>query len=132
VVIVKKPVLEPDTNQTSTLPVQQTIKEKEVIKSPTITEAPPVNISNVIFKVQLMASAKKIPLEPGQFKGLHTLSKEPVRNLFRYMYGNTGSYKEALLLKSNANEKGYTTSYIVAYKDGVRIPTPKAIKLVSE
>ena len=132
VVVVKNPILEPDTNQTSTLPVQEIVTEKEVIQSPTITEAPPIKISNVIFKVQLMASAKNIPLEPGQFKGLHTLSKEPVRNLFRYMYGNTGSYKEALLLKSNADKKGYSTSYIVAYKDGVRIPTPKAIKLVSE
>ncbi len=79
-----------------------------------------------------MASSKTIPLDPIEFNGLNKLSKEPVKNLFRYMYGNTSSYKEAKLLKINADKKGYPTSYIVAYKDGVRIPTPDAIKMVSE
>ena len=48
------------------------------------------------------------------------------------MYGSTPSYKDAKLLKSNADIKGYPTSYIVAYKDGVRISVSDAIKLISE
>jgi N-acetylmuramoyl-L-alanine amidase len=46
------------------------------------------------------------------------------------MYGNTDSYLKAKLLKSNADAKGYTTSYIVAYKNGVRVPLQEAIKSV--
>ena len=82
----------------------------------------------VVFKVQLMASVKDIELRSGNFNGLGRISKEPVKNMYRYMYGITNSYKEALLLKSNADNKGYTTSYIVAYKDGLRIPIPEARK----
>ena len=89
-----------------------------------------VAVDNVIFKVQLMASSKVIALDGDNFKGLNTLSKEPIKNLYRYMYGNTNSYLKAKLLKSNADAKGYTTSYIVAYKNGKRIPLKEALKTV--
>lgn len=87
---------------------------------------------NIIYKVQIFASSKNIPLDSENFKGLNTLSKEPYKNLYRYMYGNTDSHFQATLLKSNADAKGYTTSYIVAYKDGVRISETEALKYASE
>lgn len=105
--------------------VSNVAAEKEKPKSPEKTE-------KVTFKVQILASSKQIPLNSANFKGLSTLSKEPYKNLFRYMYGKTSSYKQAILLKSNADLKGYTTSFIVAYKDGVRIPVKEAIKYSSE
>lgn len=86
----------------------------------------------VEFRVQLMASSKDIPLRPEQFNGLNKLSKEPYSNLYRYLYGSTASYKEAQLLKSNADMKGYSTSFIVAYKDGVRIPVKEAMKYAQD
>ncbi len=88
--------------------------------------------ANIIYKVQIFASSKNIPLHSENFKGLNTLSKEPYKNLYRYMYGNTDSHFQATLLKSNADAKGYTTSYIVAYKDGVRISETEALKYASE
>lgn len=88
--------------------------------------------SNLIFKVQLFASSKEIPLNSENFKGLNKLTKEPVSNLYRYMYGSAESYFDAKLLKSNADAKGYTTSYVVAYKDGKRISMDAALKYLSE
>jgi N-acetylmuramoyl-L-alanine amidase len=87
---------------------------------------------NILFKVQLLASSRNLSLNSNTFKGLGDLSKEPYANLFRYMYGSTTSYKAAEKLKSNAELKGYTSAYIVAYKDGKRIPLPEALKYVSE
>lgn len=84
--------------------------------------------SEVVFKVQLMASAKNIPLRGENFNGLDMLSKEPYKNLFRYMYGNATSYDEAKRLKTRADARGYGTSYIVAYKKGVRVPLKEALK----
>lgn len=102
-------------------------------KEVAVTKAPPkANTKNIVFKVQLMASKKDIALQASNFGGLNKLSKERFNEFHRYMYGNTDSFTQAKLLKSNADAKGYPTSYIVAYKDGVRIPTPEAIKLVSE
>lgn len=131
-VLIKKPTEAVIKKETNDSPVQEVVEKPNEIREVKKTEVTPIKVSNIIFKVQLMASAKTIPLEPSQFKGLNKLSKEPVRNLFRYMYGSASTYKDALLLKTNADQKGYTTSYIVAYKDGVRIPTPDARKLVSE
>src|SRR5690606_12202894 len=82
---------------------------------------------NIIFKVQLLASSKDMFTDPANFNGLNKISKEPINDLYRYMYGNTGSYEEAQLLKTNAEQKGYSSAYIVAYKDGKRNPLSQAL-----
>jgi len=84
--------------------------------------------SSIVFKVQLMASGKLIALRPENFRGLNQLSKEPINSLYRYMYGATESYETAKELKNQADAKGYTSSYIVAYKNGVRIALQEALK----
>ncbi|WP_298488426.1 N-acetylmuramoyl-L-alanine amidase [uncultured Maribacter sp.] len=115
--------------------VRTQVEEKEMpeVKKEIETPKPVVKKNyNIVFKVQLLASGKNIALEAENFNGLNDLSKEPVKNLFRYMYGNTESYQKVKLLKKNADLKGYTTSYIVAYKDGVRIPLEKALVYISE
>ena len=82
----------------------------------------------IVYKVQIMASAKNLPLRPESFNGLSQVAKEPYKNLFRYVYGSTRSLREAKMLKSNADLKGYTSSYIVAYRNGERIPFKESIK----
>ncbi|MEE1963170.1 N-acetylmuramoyl-L-alanine amidase [Allomuricauda taeanensis] len=111
--------------ETSTKEVQ---KEKETVTAtkPVKEEEAPVSKMGVVFKVQLMASAKNIPLKGENFNGLDQLSKEPYKNLFRYLYGNANTLEEAKRLKAKADAKGYTTSYIVAYKDGNRVPLSQA------
>ncbi len=106
--------------------VVQTIKGEE--KTDTSKQRMLVSIGGIVFKVQLMASSKDLPLTSAEFKGLNKISKEPVNKMFRYLYGNTDSYTEAKLLKANADQKGFTTSYIVAYKEGKRIPLEDALK----
>ncbi|MEX0313815.1 MAG: N-acetylmuramoyl-L-alanine amidase [Allomuricauda sp.] len=104
-------------------------KPKVVVSTPKKEESTkPTTANGVIFKVQLMASAKNIPLKGENFNGLDALSKEPYKNLYRYMYGNTSSYNEAKRLKSRADSKGYTTSYIVAYRNGSRVSLKEVLK----
>ena len=92
----------------------------EVTKSATVpNETEPE--ADIIYKVQIMASAKNLPLRPDSFNGLNRVAKEPYKNLYRYVYGSTKSMREAKMMKSNADLKGYTTSFIVAYRDGERI-----------
>ncbi|AEM71337.1 N-acetylmuramoyl-L-alanine amidase [Allomuricauda ruestringensis DSM 13258] len=109
---------------------QEEVKEKQPEKkSPEIQEEKEAKEeTGVVFKVQLMASGKNIALNGSNFNGLGELSKEPYKNLFRYMYGNANTFEEAKKLKKNADAKGYATSYIVAYKDGLRIPITDALK----
>lgn len=127
---------------------QEVVKEKEivvvkepVVKEPTVVKQAEEVVSknettasnkNIEFRVQLFASGKSIPLKPNNFKGLNALTKEPVNSLFRYMSGRAKTYYDAKLIKSNADIKGYTSSYIVAYKDGKRINVEDAIKQLKE
>lgn len=111
------------------LPKKEEVKEVVDVKSekkPKISESS--NDQKLIFKVQLMASGKNLPLEAANFKGLSQLSKEPYKNLFRYMYGETHSYREAKMMQAKAVRTGYPSAYIVAYKDGERVPVPKELQ----
>jgi len=125
---VKLPIVK-ETAQT-TDPVSTIPKEKEKIEK--VEKTPKtkmlVSVGGVIFKVQIMATAKDLPLNSSEFNGLNKISKEPVNDLYRYLYGETDTYMGAKLLKSNADMKGFTTSYIVAYKEGKRIPLQDALK----
>ena len=85
----------------------------------------------IVFKVQLMAVTQEIPLTPANFKGLNTLSSERYKNMYRILYGNTMSYDQAKLLQAGARQKGYSQAYIVAYRDGERIPVKKALQYLS-
>ena len=105
-------------------PVVET-KTKEAITSKEVVES-------IIYKIQLMASSKNVELTSSNFNGLSNLSQEPYKNLYRYMYGETRSYREAKMMQTLAQEKGYSTAYIVAYKLGERIPIKQAIDEVSE
>lgn len=128
-------VVKNETDNTTKEIAKEPIKKEEpkvVEKEVKAVEKQAKKSENIIFKVQIFASSKNIPLNSENFKGLNTLSKEPYNNLYRYMYGNTDSHFQATLLKSNADAKGYNTSYIVAYKDGVRISETEALKYVSE
>ncbi|PWL37702.1 N-acetylmuramoyl-L-alanine amidase [Flagellimonas aquimarina] len=121
------------TKKTQEEPKQETLSTTTSDTKPAVTVAQKTEKSitpksEFIFKVQLMASAKNIPLKGANFRGLDILSKEPFKNLYRYMYGNATSYNEAKNLKTKADAKGYNTSYIVAYKNGVRVSLKEALK----
>lgn len=113
------------TTPTSSIPEEKEKNEK-VLPDPKTKML--VSVGGILFKVQIMATAKDLPLNSLEFKGLNKISKEPVNNLYRYLYGETDTYMGAKLLKSNADMKGFTTSYIVAYKEGKRIPLQDALK----
>lgn len=118
----------------SDLEVKNEGPEKEMSKagSPSITEpvknTAKTSKSPVIYKVQLMATVKTIPMKPAYFNGLNSISKESYKNLFRYMYGSVSSYAEAQKLKKEASAHGYPTSYIVVYKNGERVRLTSEIK----
>lgn len=117
-------------------PVNKAVSSDAANKTPAAETPDKTNPSvadnaGVTFKVQLMAVSKDIPLTPSNFKGLNTLSKEPVNSMYRILYGNTSSYEQAKVLQAGARKKGYDQAYIVAYKDGQRIAVDKALTYLS-
>ncbi len=77
---------------------------------------------NVVFKVQLLASSKKIPLVPENFRGLKQLSMKKEGNLYKYFAGHTSDFEKILEIKGEARYKSFNYAFIVAYIDGKRVP----------
>jgi N-acetylmuramoyl-L-alanine amidase len=91
--------------------------------------APPkVNVSSINFKVQISAGSNKLVTKPYNFSGLDQITREKSNSIYRYFYGNTSDYSIAVELLNKAISKGYTTAYLVAYKDGVKTTMKEALK----
>jgi len=129
----EKKIAEPTKIEPKAQPeeVKPTVVQKLEPKKDQNKEEPLASPSDVFFKVQLLASSKTIPLEPKNFNGLNSLSSEPYKNMYRYFYGRVDNYEGAKKLKLQADAKGYTTSYIVAYKNGKRINLKEALNSLS-
>ena len=52
--------------------------------------------------------------------------------MYRVLYGNTKSLKEAQLLQAHAVSKGFSASYVVAYKNGIRVNVSEVLPLISQ
>ena len=82
----------------------------------------------IVFKIQLMAVSKKIPLTADNFKGLSDISTEPVGSLHRYFYCKTPYYKQAKDLLIQAVNAGYLNAFVAAYENGTKISLTKALE----
>ena len=94
----------------------------------TTKEAPSQVYDGITFKVQLAASSRKLDPAPKNFKGLTDITRNKEGKFFKYYYGATSSYLQIQELHRKAKEKGYKTSYIVAFKDGTKISVNDALK----
>jgi N-acetylmuramoyl-L-alanine amidase len=103
-------------------PVQKTTTEKPLVK-------PVEETSGVIFRVQIAAVAKKLELTPSNFKGLKNVAVNTDNGtFFKYTYGETSDYNTAKRNLEEAKSKGFTSAYLIAFKDGKKISVQEAIK----
>ena len=82
----------------------------------------------IVFKVQISASGTKLEPLPKNFKGLSPISREQDGKLYKYLYGEDSDYELIKKRLQTAKDKGYTSAYIVAYKEGVKISVSEALK----
>ncbi len=83
---------------------------------------------NVIFKVQLLATSKKIPLTPENFRGLKDLSRIKEGDMYKYFAGHTSDFEKILEVKGEARYKSFKQAFIVAYVNGKRVPLSQVLK----
>lgn len=108
--------------------VGEEIFAEEELPSNTSTQPTKNGDANIIFKVQIAAGARKIDTKPYNFKTLDDVSRERESGLYKYYYGSTSDYSKVMKLEETAKSKGYRSSFIVAFKDGKRIPLADALK----
>ncbi len=82
----------------------------------------------VTFKVQLAASSRKLETKPYNFKGLKGVSRSKEGAFYKYYYGDTSDYLRVQEKHREAKENGFSTSYIVAFRNGKKITVAEALK----
>lgn len=87
----------------------------------TVNTQPGASKNEVLFKVQIAASSKKLETKSYNFKGLAQISRSKEGTLYRYFYGETSDYTQAQRLQSEARASGYAQAYIVAFKENERV-----------
>ncbi|WP_310991929.1 N-acetylmuramoyl-L-alanine amidase family protein [Aequorivita marina] len=83
---------------------------------------------DVVFKVQLAATSKRISPKPKNFKGLKEVTRDKEDGLFKYYYGETSDYNKIQVMKTFVQQKGYPTAYIVAFKEGKKVNLSELLK----
>jgi N-acetylmuramoyl-L-alanine amidase len=85
--------------------------------------------SEVVFKVQFAAGNRNIELNPSNFKGLKNVSVRTNNGSFyKYAYGATSDYNVAKQDLKEVKSKGYSSAYIIAFRDGKNISVEEAMK----
>lgn len=96
-----------------------------------LVEESELEFENITFKVQIAASSRKLEPKPYNFKGLSDISRISQGNIYKYYFGNTSDYNQAKALVKEAKAKGYATSFVVAFKDGNKVPLADVLKTTS-
>jgi N-acetylmuramoyl-L-alanine amidase len=108
---------------------KEEVIEKEIPKKEQIIKKVEKTIEKgIVFKIQISTSTKELATIPSNFKGLSPISAEPSGSLFKYFYASEKNYDIIKQKLEEAKQKGYTTAFIVAYKDGIKINVTDAIK----
>ena len=85
----------------------------------------------IIFKVQIIASSTRLATNSPQFKGLKNVWEYKGSGLYKYTVGNQKDLKSAYALQSEFRRKGFVGAFVVAFKNGKRIPVREAIRLLN-
>ena len=87
----------------------------------------PQSLSGISYRVQLAASKQDLAPKPYNFKGLSPIYKTYEKGMYRYFYGAVDTHQEIQKLQRKAQRKGYSSAFIVAFKNEKKIPLQEAL-----
>ena len=76
------------------------------------------NQNEVIYKVQIAASKRRLELKSYNFKGLSSLSRIKQGAMYKYFYSSSKSLEDIKKRKSYARANGFPNAYIVGFENG--------------
>ncbi len=103
----------------------------ETIENDNANDVPPNKTTEktlINYKIQIAAGTSLLETKPYNFRGLTPITKEKNDQIYRYFYGQTNNYQTAKKLQNEAKDIGYTTAFIVAFKNGEKISVQEALK----
>ncbi|TND08902.1 MAG: N-acetylmuramoyl-L-alanine amidase [Bacteroidetes bacterium] len=87
---------------------------------------------NVVFKVQVLSSDKKLDPKSAQLKNLKDYAFYEEKNVYKYTVGEFKSSSDAKAKQNELRKNGFPEAFVIAFNDGVRIPVSEAEKLLKQ
>ncbi|MFV0391633.1 MAG: N-acetylmuramoyl-L-alanine amidase [Paludibacteraceae bacterium] len=81
--------------------------------------------NEIIFKIQLFALKKKLPLNDKAFKGLKDVTFYREGSFYKYTYGETPSFNSIESTRKTIENK-FPEAYVIAFRGDKKIPIDKA------
>ena len=103
------------------LPVDTVATSSTAVSSNSIVTSAP------IFKVQILASASKLPSSSPQLKGQEGVDSYEEGGLYKFTIGASTDYNEISQLRKSVLEK-FPQAFIIAFKDGKKMDVRLAIE----
>ncbi len=82
--------------------------------------------SEIVFKIQLAASPAEIETSNKKWSKIQFVEVRKEKNLYKYLTGSHAAYETAVKNRNEVLAKGFNGAFIVAYKDGQRMPLKNA------
>lgn len=115
--------------------VEQDFKDEQLLDIKTTdnqdTITKDINKDDIVFKVQIASSKKQIKIEPGNFKGLSDVEEIYIDNSYKYTVGNETDYNK-IINKQKEIRKYYPDAFVIAIKNGEKIPLKQALKEIKK
>jgi uncharacterized coiled-coil protein SlyX len=86
---------------------------------------------DIIFKVQIISSDTILAINSPKLKGLKNVWEYKDSGLYKYTVGDQKDLKSASVLQSELRRDGFSGAFVVAFKNGKRIPVREAKKLLN-
>jgi N-acetylmuramoyl-L-alanine amidase len=124
-VLTKNAVADVESEKKTIEPEKKTIETVKKTVGPEKKTADTVSAmrsgSEVEYRVQILASLKKLPLNAKDLKGVKDLKEIKLDGYYKYLSKPVKTYQEALELRRQMGAS-FPGAFIVAFKNGERIP----------
>ena len=86
---------------------------------------------DIIFKIQIISSDTLLSINSSKLMGQKNVWVYENNGLYKYTVGNVKDLKSASVLQSELRRRGFVGAFVVAFKNGKRIPVREAKKLLN-
>lgn len=86
----------------------------------------------ILFRVQVVTSSNKIPLESSKFEKFKDVYEYVAGGWYKYTIGKAEDLSTAYKIQAEVREKGFASAFVVAFKGEERIPLSQAIKVLKK
>lgn len=119
-----------DNHTSSTSIVKSEVVKEDTLKPEIETTTANESKADIIFKVQVKSSKKRIPITPKNFKNYKGVDELKADGTYKYTIGSKKSYEEIVNLCQQI-KKSFPGAFIIATKGNQIIPVDLALKELS-